>query len=100
MQSCTGGLSCVEIADQANQLAVALIASRGIPCHCASNAASPALPDTAASVDQEVVGNVVPTLLRAGVKVIKATQDPRCICGPVPIPRRRVMHQEKLDFFG
>jgi len=65
----------VEIANHADQLRVALIATGGITRQRPGQTPLPSLPDHTFRVDDEVVGDVVPTLIRAGVEVEPSSQD-------------------------
>ena len=74
-------LGGVVVTDDADQLAETLVTAGGVSSHRVTHAAEPSLPDPTVSIDQEVVGDVVPALLQTGVKVVETAEDPRRV-GP------------------
>lgn len=88
----------VVVANDADELGEALIPTGGVAGNRSVEASMPALPDIASRVDQEVVGNVIPALLGAGVKVIEGAENSRSVGRSVTIPRRRMMHDQEPDF--
>ena len=87
----------VVVTDYADQLAESLITPGGIPGNRTVEAPGATLPDPAVGVDQKVVGDVVPTLLRTGVEVVEAAQDPWCVRSRVTVARGGMVNDEELD---
>lgn len=90
-------LGGVVVADDAHELAESLIAAGGVPCYRAVETAGPAFPDTSVGIDQEVVGDVVPSLLRTGVIVVEASEDSGSIGSAVTVAGGGVVDDEKPD---
>jgi hypothetical protein len=80
-------------------LSEALIATGGVAGHRTVETPGPCLPNPTISVDDEVVGNVVPTLLPR-VEVIPASQDRRGIGAGMAVVGGGVMNDEKLDILA
>lgn len=90
-------LGGVVVADDAHELAEPLIPAGGVPCYRAVETAGPTFPDPPVSIDQEVVGDVIPSLLRAGVIVVEASEDSGSIGAAVTVAGGGVVDDEEPD---
>jgi len=90
-----GGLGGVVVADDADELAESLVPACCVSCYRAVETAGPTFPDTPVSIDQEVVGDVIPSLLSAGVIVVEASEDSRSIDAAVTVAGSGVVHDEE-----
>ncbi len=84
------------VPDQAAQLREALVAAGRVRNHRPRQAARPPFPDLAVAVDEEVVGNVRPSLA-ARVRGVEASDQPRHVSGVVRVRRGAVMHEQEPD---
>ena len=82
-------------ADEAAQLRRALVAAGGVAAHGVVQAAGAALEGAAEPVDQEVVGDVGPALLRPGVQVVERAQVGHRAGLVVGVAGGRVVHQQE-----
>ncbi len=85
------------VADEAADLREALTAAGRIGLHRPGDAAGTPLPHRAEGVDEEVVGDVRPALLRTGVERVEAAQHLGDVAGGVPVGRRTVVDDEETD---
>lgn len=99
-QCCRRRLTGVEVTYETYQLGEALIAPSGVTSHRSRQASVPSFPHHSLRVDDEVVCNVVPALIGAGVEVEPTPQDPGHVGRGVAIARRRVMNQEEFHVLG
>lgn len=90
-------LGGVVVADDTNQLGETLVAAGGVAGHRSRDASLTALPNPSFRVDDEVVGDVVPTFVGARVIVEPAAQDSRDIGTGVPVAGGGVMNDQELD---
>ena len=87
-QCCGRRLTAVEVTDDTYQLGEALIAPGGVTSHRSRQASLPSFPHHPLRVDDEVVCNVVPAFIGAGVEVEPTPQDPGHVGRGVSIARR------------
>ena len=89
------GRSQIRVADQANELREALIASRRRTGHCFLQTPLAPLPDAAGRVDHEVVRDVGPPLVGTRVICVPASEDRGHIGSRMAVVRCRVVDEEK-----
>ena len=95
-----GWLGSVVIPDYAHQLREPLVPTGGVSGDGSIETSLSRLPDATFGVDHEVVGDVIPALVGAGVEVVPAAQDPRHVRGGVPVAARRMVDDQELDILG
>ena len=88
------------IADEAAEDGEALAAAGGVALDGRLHASGPALPDAAEAIDQEVVGDVGPALLRGRVEPEEAAQLLGHGLGRVVVDGDGVVHEQEADVAG
>jgi len=92
----SGRLSRVEVTNHTNELGITLVAAGGVPGHRPGQASLSAFPHHSLGIDDEVVSDVVPALVRASVIVEPATENVWCVGARMTVVRCGMVDNEKL----
>ncbi len=95
-----GGRYCGVVSDEAGELRKALTTARGRALHWPSQAPGTALPHPAVAVYHEVVGQIGPALLSAGVVPIKGPKLAHYLARPVIVRTLGMMHEQESNVAG
>jgi len=100
VESRTGWRRRIEVTNDTHQLGIALIAPCGIAANRPGDGTLATFPYATLRVDNEVVGNIVPSSVRSGVKVEPGPENPGHVGCNMPVPRCRVVDYQEPNILG